>query len=614
MNRDHTPIVLSRVNGLYDRSDFEDSVPTDHFSIADNIAYGERGWETRPGTSELHTLGNIRRFVHYKRLNEVSRLLILNNVGALYDSTDLGTPILTIPAMVDFSATQYFNSIYITPHNRTSGIEGEVVYVYDGTTCRPAGASSPSGTLTVVNSALSGHVEAGTHLVAVAFETQSGYISKPGPALYGVVSSDGTKQLDISGIPVGPAGTVARRILSTKRIAAYNGNQEGFEFFFVPTGRIANNTDTTATVDFYDADLVVSGDYLFDQLTTIPAGVGITTFQESLVVWGEFAEQSVVRVSKRGDPESFDAVEGYLTVAPNEAGGVKNCVEFRDSLYILKSQRTYSTARDFSNENSAIFWKIISIDEGIGTECFGIANILDTSGPNTDNFLVAAQSGLFLFNGIYLQPEFSWKIDSLWHAVDHDNFDEIQVYNDVVANNIYVLLPDGNLLVGDYKNGLSYDAVRWARWTFPWDITAIAINVGPDELTELLLAGNGTIWRLDPEALNDDDTAINTVVHYAPIGVGEYGSLAHFHVVRIRATGEGNLETSLHSIDHTHMQDLLPIALSENPGREYQRLCNFVGEKCALKFELDAFGEYVRVLNVTLFANETWAERPNDIP
>jgi hypothetical protein len=614
MNRDHQPIVLSRVNGLYNRSEFEDSVPVDHLTVADNIAYGERGWETRPGTSLLHTLGSIRRFVLYKRLNEVSRLLILNDAGNLYDSTDLSTPILTIPEMADFSATQYFNSIYITPHNRNTGIENEVVYVYDGTDCRPAGANSPAGTLTVGDSALSGHVSAGTHIVAIAFETASGYISRPGPALYGVGVSDGTKKLDISGIPTGPTGTVARRILTTRRIATYNGNQEEYTFYFVPTGRIANNVDTTATIDFYDADLVLEADYLFDQLTTIPAGVGITTYQKSLVVWGEFNEPSVVRVSKQGEPESFDAVEGYLVVAPNEAGGVKNCVEFRDSLYMHKSQRTYSTSRDFSNENSALFWRTISIDEGIGTECFGIASVLDNSGPNTDNIIVAAQSGLFLFNGIYLQPEFSWKIDNLWHEIDRADFDEIQVYNDVVSNLIYVLMPDGNLLVGDYKNGLSFQSVRWARWTFPWDITAIAIDIDSDGHADLLLAGDGKIWELDSTVHNDNGIAINTIVHYAPQSVGEFDSLGHFHSVRVRGTGVGNLEVSLHGLDHQDGQDLLAIPLSTEPGRAYNRLCNFVNEKCAIRFELDAFGEYAKVLNVTLFAAEAWAERPDDIP
>ncbi len=614
MNRDHPPIVLNVVNGLYDRSEFDDSIPADHLSIADNIAYGERGWATRPGTSLLHEVGTIRRFVLYKRLNEVSRLLILNNSGNLYDSTDLGIPILTIPTMVDFSATQYFNSIYITPHNRTTGIEGEVVYVYDGTTCRPAGANSPAGTLTVVNSALSGHVEAGTHLIAVSFETQSGYISKPGPALYGVVVADGTKKLDISGIPTGPTGTVARRILSTRRISTYNGNQEGYTFYFVPTGRIANNVDTTVTVDFYDADLLLDADYLFDQLTTIPAGVGITTYQNSLVIWGEYNEPSVVRVSKKGDPEAFDSVEGYITVAPNEAGGVKNCVEFRNSLYILKSQRTYSTARDLANENSPIFWQVISIDEGIGTEPFGIANVLDNSGPNTDNILVAAQTGLFLFNGIYLQPEFSWKVDRLWHTIDRGGFNQIQVYNDVIANVIYVLLPDGNLLVGDYKNGLSFQAVRWARWHFPWDITAIAIDVDSNGSADLLLAGDGKIWKLDVSVHNDDDTAIQTAVRYAPQGVGGFDSLAHFSSVRVRAVGVGNLEVTLYSLDNVVAQDLLPITLSLIPGKAYSRLSNVVNEKCAVQFVLDSFGEYVRVLDVILFSAEAWAERPDDIP
>src|SRR5690606_12889657 len=120
-----------------------------------------------------------------------------------------------------FSAAQYFDRIYITPHNRITGIENEVVYVYDGTTCRQAGGIAPSGSITVTNSTLSGNVEAGTHLIAVAFETESGFITRPGPSIYGQVLADGTHQIDISGIPIGPDGTVARHILATRRIPNY---------------------------------------------------------------------------------------------------------------------------------------------------------------------------------------------------------------------------------------------------------------------------------------------------------------------------------------------------------------------------------------------------------
>ena len=613
-NRDAQPIVLGEVNGLYDRSIFHDSVPSDHLAIADNVIYGEAGWRTRPGCREKFNIpfATIRRFYHYNRLNEVPRLLILTEEGSLYDSTDLLRPIHFDPKWKDFSTAQYYNNVFITPHDRNTGIEGDFVWLYDGTTFRKAGGAAPVGSFTASVSSLSGHVEAGTHLFAVAYETSSGYLTKPGPQIYPFAVFDGTRMAHLSSIPVGPVGTFARRLLATRRIEKYNGNQEGFEFFFIPTGRIADNTTTVIDVDFYDADLLLSADYLFDLMDTIPAGVGLTTYQKSLVVWGEFNNPSNVRISKQNEPETFDAIEGIMTIAPNESGGVKNCVEFRDLLYMTKSYRTYAVSRDLTNPESPIFWRVISIDEGIGTECFGIASILDVQGPNTDSFAAVAFSGIYLFNGTYSQPEFSWKIDSLWHNIDRSRFDEIQVHNDIVANLIYIFLPDSTILVADYRNGFSHTAIRWSRWTFPWRITAISINVQPDKVEHLLIAGNGKIWEYDPTFVNDGDVAIHTLVEYSPQTASPDGTIFTFKALKLRAMGNGNLKIQLGGLDNVCTFTVRPIGLTMNPGKEHQRLTNLVNERCSIKMEMTDANDYALVQRVTVFPDATWLERPSD--
>lgn len=620
-NRGAEGIIMGEVKGLYDRSPFHDSIPPDHLAIANNISYGEDGWRTRPGCRaylNLFGVGNVRRFYHYNRLNEVARLIILTESGQLYDSTDMLRPIHNGGAKwKDFSAAQYYNNIFITPHDRNTGIEGEFVYIYDGTTFRKAGGSVPSGQLTAAASNQSGHVEAGTHIYAVAYETASGYLTKPGPAIYPVLASDGTRKVDISNIPIGPPGTIARRLLTTRRIpttgvGAYNGNQDGYEFFFIPTGRLADNTTTSVTLDFYDADLLLSADYLFDLLADIPAGVGLTTYQKSLVVWGEFNDPSTVRLSRQGEPETFDAVEGLMTVAPNESGGVKNCVEFRDLLYMMKSYRTYAVSRDLTNDESPIFWRIISIDEGIGTECFGIASILDVQGPNTDSFIVAAFSGIYRFNGIYAQPEFSWKIDNFWHQINRSRFDEIQIYNDIVANLIYIFLPDSTVLVADYRNGLDFQSIRWARWTFPWVITSISINVQPDKVEHLLIAGDNVIWQFDPEEINDGDIAIHTKVEYAPQTAQPDGTIFTFKSMKLRGMGNGLLKVKMRGLDDRTTFNVRPINLEMNPGKEYQRQANLVNERCSIEMEMTEADDFVLVQRVTVFPDATWTERPSD--
>jgi len=538
--------------------------------------------------------------------------LILDGSGNLYDNTNIGVPILAIPEMVDFSAVQYYNRIYITPHNRLRGIENEVVYVYDGTTCRPAGGSVPSGTLVAANSALSGNVEPGTHLFAISFESESGFVSAPGPALYAVVLADGTHQVDLSGIPIGPTGTVARRILATRRIPDYAGNQNDYEFYFVPTGRIANNVDSTATVNFYDADLLSEADYLFDNLASIPAGIGIGVYNESLIVWGEYANPSVVRVSRQNDPETFDAVAGYITVAPNDSGGVMNAVEFRDSLYMMKNARTYATARDAINTDSAIFWKVVNVDEGIGTGPFGIGAVLDNNGPNTDMIVMASRMGLTIFNGLFVQPELTWKIASAWKSMNFNEFNEIQVMNDVVSQTLYTLLPDGTILMGDYSNGLSFQAVRWSIWTFPWPITSIGLDAETDTAPAILyIAGNGNLWKLDSTVVNDNDAGVATKVRYAPRSLSEYGEVNSVTSLRLRVKGQGVLHSKLYGLDEVLVKTLANRTLASTPGKEITVLANFVNERCALDLELNGASEHLEVLRATLFIAPIWLERPN---
>jgi hypothetical protein len=305
-----------------------------------------------------------------------------------------------------------------------------------------------------------------------------------------------------------------------------------------------------------------------------------------------------------------------MTVAPNEAGGVKNCIQFRDNLYMLKSQRTYSTSRDFTYSDSALFWRIISVDEGVGTECFGIATVLDTAGPNTDVYIAIARTGLFTFNGMYLQPEFSWKIDRYWGDLDQSNFDKMQVVNDVVGSRIYILLPDGTLLVANYQNGLAYSNIRWAHWTFPWPITCIGIDIDSDNRTNVLLGANSVVWKLNIEYrfddMNDGDYGINTIVEYAPQTIPNYGSISHFHNVRMRAVGEGSLLVTVKGIDGASPMVLRPLSLSAIPGKYLSRLCNLRNEKCTVRLELENAGEWIDLIELSLFASELWQERPSD--
>jgi hypothetical protein len=296
-----------------------------------------------------------------------------------------------------------YKRAYITPHNSNKGLPGEKVYVYEGSgSARPAGGTAPVGSpIVATTSASIGSVEAGSHLFAVSYETTSGYLTPPGPATFTLYVAPGATKVDLSNIPVGPAGTVARVLLATKMLARdYAGDQDNQEFFNIPNGRIGDNTTTSLTVDFFDADLQASADFLLDQLATIPAGVGIGVYQARLVVWGTDTDESIVYFSANGQPESISATEGFVLAYPGDAaGGVKNCVEFRSQYYMLKSgSKCYVTN---GTDDSPVFWAVTNVDISVGTECHGIAKIFDQNGATLDNFFCADRSALYLFNGTF---------------------------------------------------------------------------------------------------------------------------------------------------------------------------------------------------------------------
>lgn len=606
--------IITKFRGLFDRGN-ETDVPPDFFSDCLNIDSIGDGIEGRNGFLGIQSLAFtcVRAYV-YKRLGEASRYLLLDNGGNLYDSLSLGSPILSIPGMTDFAFVNLFNKAYISPHNGIKGLAGESVYVYDGTTCRVAAGVTPSGTLIAALSGTVGNVETGTHVFAVVFETSTGHLTKPGPTVFATVNADGTKSIDLSGIPTGPSYISKRRIVATKLITTYNGNQTGSEFFFVPNGVINNNVSTTLTVNFYDADLISSADYLFDQLETIPAGVFLLAYNNSLVSGGANTEESIVRVSIAGYPEAFDAVEGLRTIAPNEAGGLSNATVFRDSLYLTKSHRTYVTS---NNGQSVAFWSIVDVDLGDGAECHSIAQVLDAKGSNVEAFVTASRAGAFLFNGAYSIPELSYSIKSIWDRINKSVFETVEVVQDPINKKVYFAVPldaatvPSHILVLDYQKGLSYESAKWFLWQphiAPRTIS-VDVNIITEQVTFRFC--NNKIYELTSTEINDDSVnAINHFIETAPLRFEDSGILYHFAGFRAVLSGTGTLSVSVRGLNNSNLTNFNSFALSANPGFEVLRKLNFENERMKLKLSSPNASSEFKLTKLTIYGTFAASERP----
>jgi len=486
--RDHPSVVIEEFNGYWNRGG-EEAVPLDHFDDCDNIKYIEGGFETRDGINTFVAQTNIVRMYNYKLQNAES-LIMLDSSGnihhALLDGTEtIHTNILQIAAMEDFGFVAVAGRAYITPFeiyldtdgvNKARGLTGEFLYVYlgAGVAARKAAGNPITGSaMTVVEGAGAGFYELGFHLFAIVSETDTGFLAAPGPAIFtGFTVIDATKELDLSGVLVSADTAVTRRhIIATKTIINYNGDQDGFQFFFVPNGVIEDNTTTTISISAFDIDLLTDASHLIENFSEIPAGVSLSKYHARLVLTTEFANVSLARLSFPGEPESFNQVDGFVII-PLDGRNITIAQEFRDVLYYFKQVRTYATA---DNGGAPATWSVVTIDQGKGAPVHGIAEVLDSGGINVDMLLISDFSGVIMFNGAYSEPELSWKIQDFWRAFDRNLFHRIQVIIDTVDEIIYFTLPDQRMLIADYNRGMDAQNIRWSPWQFDVRANTIAL-------------------------------------------------------------------------------------------------------------------------------------------
>jgi len=616
------PIIFDKFNGLWMRGPV-DKTPPDHFSDCLNTIYADAEVGLRDGLSAYLSITNIKQMALFKPNppftgTNVPRILALNDVGELYDVLiSTATPIYTNPAMTSFGFVNFFGRCYISPANGKTGLEDTFLYTYDGTTFRLAAGDAPTEVMAAAQTANPGNVSFGTYLMSYAFETSTGFITQPAVPFIEVQCA-GDRTILVSDLPIGPAGTVARWVISTKAITLYYptvGEAEFLPLYFVT--RVANNTDSTVTLDFYEEQLIEDASYLYAQLTEIPAGVGLLDYKGRLISYGEYDDPSLARVSSIGEPEALSSTSGFLITDPIDNTGIRAAVEFRNILYLFKLNRSYMTE---DNLEEASTWQVVNFEKSIGTESNGIADILDAKGSSSEGFLVASLGAIYLYNGVFSEPELSYKIRDLWLRINPAYFHLTQLANDTINKRIYALVAldsataISHIIYGDYRNGLDSTNIKWSIWEFAEDPTSILIYTdftgnSPSLVTRISQLSK--IRTLNINTPSDDDGA-TTYSHFelAPSRFS-YG-MSNFNKFRIRATGPGTLIFTAYGQDKT--VSVTPANLVVDtalPGREYAQLMNLISEQCRLKVSISGiFGEVYKVNAIALEGVPYADERP----
>jgi len=490
--RDHEPVIIDKFGGLWDRGD-KDNTPLDHFQDCVNVKFvGTSGFATRDGIGVSQTvnvpISNIKRIYNYPTPtgNTLIVLAVNSGNGQIYhivNATTVFGPILTIAGMTDFAFVPYNGRAFISPFtsytitslsgtlNQERGLQNNFLYTYagDGTAARLAAGNAPGGSLTIANGA-AGHTDQGLHVFGVVFQTDSGFLTPPG-ALNSFTTSP-TFSVSFSTIPLGPTGTVARQIVVSKTIINYSGIPTEYDVFFLPGGVINDNTTTTlANISFYDADLLDDATYLYDLYTSIPAGATLTLYHNRLCLGATYANISLMLVSNPGDIETISQVDG-LIIVPLDGNSITNAQELRDILYVTKRARTVSYV---DNGDVPSSWPLVVVDNALGSSVHGIATVIDSGSSMVDFLIICTYQGISLFNGRYITPEISWKIENFWKGQDKNNFRYIQIVNSPLAKEMYVVLPDRRVLVGNYSNGMDPKNIRWSPWSFLMGANTVAI-------------------------------------------------------------------------------------------------------------------------------------------
>src|SRR5579863_1548270 len=278
-----------------------------------------------------------------------------------------------------------FNNTAATTSGTNTPIYWTVVQVVNATTF-VFGLSGPSGTFdsTTLNNgtnsgtvAIGGMVSAGTHQVGVSFLWRGGYITKPCPPISW--TSLGNAQTQLSGIPTGPSGVIARIIHCT---GAGGGN-----FFTLPTNVVLpgnsllfNNTlapsttvsstwildhpTTSLILDFPDNTLLaalavdIPGNDLF-ALEVLGPCIGMDAYASRLFAWGEVNKvQNFLNMGFDGGPlgGAGTAPLGWSGPGANGSGAVVSGGAWTgggayqitgDGAFHEQAQITQSASRDY---------------------------------------------------------------------------------------------------------------------------------------------------------------------------------------------------------------------------------------------------------------------------
>ena len=337
---------------------------------------------------------------------------------------------------------------------------------------------------------------------------------------------------------------------------------------------------------------------------------------------------SLVRASRVEDPESYDGVNGLLSVAENNGQAIRAAFKLRERLYFVKEHSLFVTQDDGTNEPA--LWSIAEVSRRVGTPSVrGVA-------VGEDWAVIAHRSGLFLFWG-GAPVKISQEIQPLWNQINWQYGHTLWVTVDPKERRIYVGAPFGaatspnKVLMLDYRDldsaemiasrspiNITYTGRKTAtdlsrKWS-PWTIAAnsCAVLERSDGTAMVAFGGGvpgvgggaatGKIYRLADGQFSDDGAAIPSyyTTHYFPerqveqqLELGAHRKL--FTYLTMFVEGAGSLALTTFSDATSVPQAQQPLPLSSPPSKDLELPINVSAERVAFQVGTSAVGAWFRL-------------------
>ena len=169
--------------------------------------------------------------------------------------------------------------------------------------------------------------------------------------------AEGKYAVYISYLPIGPQGTVARRIWRTKN--RKDGISGAGEVYYL-VDQIDNNSDSSYVDIVPDQDLIIPAPSSIDSVTISSQWKYCATWNNS--IWLGGGEQNPYRIifSKSGLPEQFGATD-YFDIGLREGGAITALVPFYDVLLVFREK----SIEIISYNNGG--YAISTLDSNVGT-------------------------------------------------------------------------------------------------------------------------------------------------------------------------------------------------------------------------------------------------------